>query len=71
MLILTRRLGERFLVGDDVIITVLETEGHQAKFAIDAPQDIVVDRKEVRERKNLEKAKEKGTGLYRRRKTRK
>lgn len=70
MLILTRRISEKFLVGKEVTITVLEVEGQQAKFAIDAPRTISVDRQEVRERKNIEKAREQGSGLFRSRQKR-
>ncbi|WCD82968.1 carbon storage regulator CsrA [Pseudomonas sp. TUM22785] len=50
MLILTRRLGESILIGDNITVTVVSTKGNQVKLAIDAPRDIVVNREEVAER---------------------
>jgi carbon storage regulator len=47
MLILTRRLGETLLIGDDVEITVLGVKGNQAKLSINAPQAISVHRQEI------------------------
>ncbi|WP_236207866.1 carbon storage regulator CsrA [Pseudomonas tohonis] len=50
MLILTRRLGESILIGENITITVVSTKGNQVKLAIDAPRDVVVNREEVAER---------------------
>jgi len=50
MLILTRKLGERINIGDDIIITLLEIKGAQVKLGIDAPKDIGVHRHEIYER---------------------
>lgn len=47
MLILTRRLGERIIVGNDVKITVLGTRGNQVRLGIDAPKDVSVHREEI------------------------
>jgi carbon storage regulator len=46
MLILTRRLGESIVIGDDIIIRVLDING-QVKLGIEAPQDISVHREEI------------------------
>ena len=47
MLILTRRVGESLLVGDDVTITVLGVKGNQIRIGVDAPRDVAVHREEV------------------------
>lgn len=47
MLILTRRLGERIKIGDDIDITVLGIRGQQVKLGVDAPTDVVVHREEI------------------------
>jgi carbon storage regulator len=49
MLILTRRLGENIVIGDDIIIRVLDVSG-QVKLGIEAPQDITVHREEIYEK---------------------
>lgn len=50
MLILTRKLGERINIGDDIIITLLEIKGSQVKLGIDAPKSIGIHRHEIYER---------------------
>lgn len=50
MLILTRKLGERLAIGDDISITLLEIRGSQVKLGIEAPKSVVVHRQEVYER---------------------
>lgn len=47
MLILTRRIGETLMVGDDVTITVLKVNGNQIRIGIEAPNDVAVHREEV------------------------
>ena len=47
MLILTRRVGEALMVGDDTKIVVLGVKGSQIRLGIDAPKDIVVHREEI------------------------
>ena len=49
MLILTRKLGERINIGDDIIITLVEIKGHQVKLGIDAPKNIAIHRHEIYE----------------------
>lgn len=51
MLILTRRPTETIYIGDEVTVTVLGVIGNQVRFGIDAPRQIAIDRKEIRERK--------------------
>lgn len=50
MLILTRRVGETLVIGDDIIITVCSVRNSQARIGIQAPQHVSVHRKEVYER---------------------
>lgn len=47
MLILTRRLGESLVIGDDVSVTVLGVKGNQVRLGIDAPRDVTVHREEI------------------------
>ncbi len=47
MLVLTRRVNERIMIGDDVVVTVLEVRGDQVRIGIDAPRDVKVFREEV------------------------
>lgn len=50
MLILTRRVGETIMVGDDVTITVLGVKGNQVRVGINAPKSVAVHREEIYER---------------------
>jgi carbon storage regulator len=47
MLILTRRVGETLMVGDDVTVTVLGVKGNQVRVGINAPKDVDVHREEI------------------------
>jgi len=47
MLILTRRIGERIFVGDDVQIIVLGVKGNQVRIGVQAPKHITVHREEI------------------------
>ena len=47
MLILTRRVGETLMIGDQVTVTVLGVKGNQVRIGITAPAHITVHRKEV------------------------
>jgi carbon storage regulator len=62
MLILTRRVGESFLIGDDVWVTVLHVRGSQVRLGVTAPSAVPVQREELRQQGNRERAGGQGSG---------
>ncbi|MCP5141662.1 MAG: carbon storage regulator CsrA [Gammaproteobacteria bacterium] len=50
MLILTRRVGETLMIGEEVSVTVLGVKGNQVRIGINAPKDVAVHREEIYER---------------------
>lgn len=60
MLILTRRVGETVMIGDDVTVTILGVKGNQVRVGVNAPRDVAVHREEIFERIKRE---EQGGGI--------
>ena len=50
MLILTRKVGETLMIGDDISVTVLGVKGNQVRIGVNAPRDVNVHRKEIYDR---------------------
>ena len=60
MLILTRRVGESLMVGDDITVTVLGVKGNQVRIGVNAPRDVAVHREEIYSRMPIKPSKELG-----------
>jgi carbon storage regulator len=56
MLILTRRVGETVVIGNDVTVTVLGVKGNQVRLGVNAPKEVTVHREEIYERIKREQA---------------
>ena len=62
MLILTRRIGESVVIGDDIHITVLGVKGNQVRLGVNAPKDVSVHREEIYQRIKFEKEAQEKSG---------
>ena len=60
MLILTRRVGETLMIGDEVTVTVLGVKGNQVRIGVNAPKDVAVHREEIYERIKREQEQQEG-----------
>ncbi|MES9811861.1 MAG: carbon storage regulator CsrA [Candidatus Thiodiazotropha sp.] len=58
MLILTRRVSETLMIGDEVTVTVLGVKGNQVRIGVNAPRDVTVHREEIYERIKREQPEE-------------
>jgi carbon storage regulator len=62
MLILTRRVGETVMIGNEVTVTVLGVKGNQVRIGVNAPKDVAVHREEIYERIKREEDQETRSG---------
>ena len=62
MLILTRRVGETVMIGNDVTVTVLGVKGNQVRIGVNAPKDVAVHREEIYERIKREEDNDSNSG---------
>ena len=58
MLVMTRRIGEKIIIGPNITVTILAVHGNQVRIGVDAPRDVAVHREEIYRRIELERAAE-------------
>lgn len=49
MLVLTRKVSERFMIGDEIVVTVVKIDGRQVRIGIEAPREVVIRRTELKQ----------------------
>jgi carbon storage regulator len=52
MLVLSRKIGQEIVIGNDIRITVVAVQGEKVRIGVNAPKEIVVDRQETHEKRN-------------------
>ena len=58
MLVMTRRIGEKIMIGSNITLTILSVHGNQVRIGVDAPREVGVHREEIYRRIELERAAE-------------
>jgi carbon storage regulator len=58
MLVMTRRIGEKIMIGPNITLTILSVHGNQVRIGVDAPREVGVHREEIYRRIELERAAE-------------
>lgn len=54
MLVLTRRVGEKIIISDDICVTIVEVSGDRVRVGVEAPRSVRVDRHEVHVRRQMD-----------------
>ena len=62
MLILTRRIGEKLMIGDDIAVSILGVKGNQVRIGVQAPDDVAIHREEIYDRIQAESKDVAGNG---------
>jgi carbon storage regulator CsrA len=65
LLVLERRIGQQVVIGDDIVVTVVDISEHRIRLGFDAPREVRIDRMEVRERINNGEPRQYRPGSYR------
>lgn len=58
MLVLSRRLNERIMIGEDIVLTVVDIRDGKVRIGVQAPVELRVDREEIREQRDAERRRE-------------
>ncbi|MGE0625620.1 MAG: carbon storage regulator CsrA [Pseudomonadales bacterium] len=65
MLILTRRVGEKLMIGDEISVTILGVKGNQVRIGVHAPSNVAIHREEIYDRIQDEERELKRNGVQR------